>query len=96
MFLPLSPEFRFAPSAVKSLRSAPRLLRCAPALRVTAPTASLRSRLKRKKAKENREPSADWLDIWFYIRPAHQSLTIIEISMTQEIGAELGDGRQVK
>jgi len=43
-----------------------------------------------------REPSTDWLDIWFYIGPAHQSLTIIEISMTQEIGAEMGNGRQIK
>src|SRR5262245_8906631 len=53
LFLPLSPEFRSAPIAVKSLRFAPRLLRSASALRVTAPGASLRGRLKMNKAKEN-------------------------------------------
>ena len=52
-FLPLSLECRSAPCAVKSLRFAPRLLHFVPALRVTAPGASLRGRLKRKKTTEN-------------------------------------------
>jgi hypothetical protein len=52
LFLPLSLECRSAPIAVKSLRSAPRLLHFVSALRVTAPGASLRSWLKKKKAKK--------------------------------------------